>query len=357
MASAPLPTAPPRSMSIIRIRIQCRIYIKAEDRTGYFGPNYDDKCGAAFPISPSPRLRTSPMAATSPLGAISAEVTALNDYAAVRYTNIAFLMFMVFDHAITFETEVTRIWTLQWRLPKVLFLINRYVIPPMLIFDGVVPTLYNLPESLCTFVAKWTSWPTIISLGTVEIILMVRVLAICGHRKRVRNFLIVVFLCAMAAWITLSSKIMAKTTGSPGGILFPGCLFSAPKYFFAAWIPPVAFESTIILITLYYLSKYEWSHINLTLRVLARDSMLYFLIMFSVLIANLFIAKFGRDFLGSLLIAPSSVIACVAAARMMMNIREVADADVVLQPRSVQSNLPAIEFSTPASTTMGDGEV
>ncbi|KAJ7208086.1 hypothetical protein B0H12DRAFT_432233 [Mycena haematopus] len=76
-------------------------------------------------------LQRSPMSATSPLGAISAEVTALEDYAAVRYTNIAFLMFMVFDHVITFDTEVSRIWTLKWRLPKVLFLINRYVQPSL----------------------------------------------------------------------------------------------------------------------------------------------------------------------------------------------------------------------------------
>ncbi|KAF8177304.1 hypothetical protein K438DRAFT_2022275, partial [Mycena galopus ATCC 62051] len=119
------------------------------------------------------------MAAISPLGAMAAEVTDLNDYAAVRYTSIAFVTFMVFDHAITFDTEVARIWTLQWQLPKVLFLINRYVVPPMLIFDSIVPTIHDVPESLCTFIGKWTSWPTIISLGTVEIILMLRVFAIC----------------------------------------------------------------------------------------------------------------------------------------------------------------------------------
>ncbi|KAJ7114666.1 hypothetical protein C8R43DRAFT_126128 [Mycena crocata] len=197
----------------------------------------------------------------SPLGGISAEVVALNDYAAVRYTNIAFLAFMIYDHAITFDTEVSRIWTLQWRLPKVLFLINRYVVPPMLMCaHAAVPAIYDLPEFFCTFIAKWTSWPTIISIGTVEIILILRVLAICGHRKIIRQFLVGSFICEMIVWITLSSVILAKTTGYPGGSLFPGCLFSAPKYFFAAWyvrwgisttelmlrffrIPAVVFES------------------------------------------------------------------------------------------------------------------
>ncbi|KAF7345743.1 hypothetical protein MVEN_01594500 [Mycena venus] len=295
------------------------------------------------------------MAATSPLGAISAEVSALNDYAAVRYTNIAFLMLMVYDYAITLDTEVTRIWTLQWRLPKVLFLINRYVVPPMLIFDGIVPTLYNLPDSLCTFVAKWTTWPTIISLATVEIILMLRVFAVCGHRQTIRTFLICLFTCDMIAWLTMSLLIMSKTIGSSGGSIFPGCLFSAPKYFYAAWIPPVVFESTIILITLYYLSAYQWSKkVNITLRILARDSMIYFFFMFSVLLTNLFIARFGRDFLGSLFIAPSSVIACVGAARMMMNISETSPREVGPPSTYLEDE---IEFRDPDfTTTLGDGD-
>ncbi|KAJ7221063.1 hypothetical protein C8J57DRAFT_1393313 [Mycena rebaudengoi] len=147
----------------------------------------------------------------------------------------------------------------------------------------------------------WTSWPTIISLGTVEVILILRVFAVCGHREAIRRFLVGLFACEMIDRVTLS---MSKTTGFPGGDLFPGCLFWAPKYFYAVWIPAVVFESTIILITLYYLGAYEGSkQVNVTLRVLARDSMIYFLIMFSVLLANLFIARFGRDFLGSLLIA------------------------------------------------------
>ncbi|KAF8177338.1 hypothetical protein K438DRAFT_2022297 [Mycena galopus ATCC 62051] len=236
------------------------------------------------------------MAAISPLGAMAAEVTDLNDYAAVRYTNIAFVTFMVFDHAITFDTEVARIWTLQWRLPKVLFLINRYV--------------------------------------------------------AIRTFLIGLFICVMIAWVALSLVIMQEKTGSPGGFLFPGCLFSAPTYFFAAWIPAVVFESTIVLITLYYLSAYEWStEINVTLRVLARDSVIYFLIIFSILVSNLFIARFGRDFLGSLLIAPSSVVACVGAARMMMNIREL---DGERGPRTTTLHRNTMEFRGARSTTVGN---
>ncbi|KAJ7190660.1 hypothetical protein GGX14DRAFT_47217 [Mycena pura] len=143
--------------------------------------------------------------------------------------------FMIYDHLITFDSEVSRIWTLRWRLPKVLFLINRYIIPPMLIFDAIIPTLFNLSENMCIFIARWTSWPTIVSLGTVECILLLRVFAISGHKKSIRYSLSAFFMCEMAAWVTLSVMIMNGTTGMPGGTFFPGCLFSAPVYFYAAW--------------------------------------------------------------------------------------------------------------------------
>ncbi|KAJ7114860.1 hypothetical protein C8R44DRAFT_984229 [Mycena epipterygia] len=298
----------------------------------------------------------------SPLGgSFAGAVTALNDYAVVRYTNVAFLTFLVYDHAITFDTEVSRIWTLPLGLPKVLFLINRYVVPPMLIFDGVVPAIYDLPESLCTFIAKWTTWPTIISLGTVELILVIRVLAISGHRKELRTFLAGLFICEMIAWITLSVLILTRTTGFPGGYIYPGCLFSAPTYFYTAWIPPVVFESILILTTLYNMGRYhyQWSkegarsrYVTSALGILARDSLIYFLFIFSVLLANLFIARFGRDFLGSLLIAPSSVIACVGAARMMMNLRELSTREDDPRTTRTDPNLNELEFRDPQSTSL-----
>ncbi|KAJ7265647.1 hypothetical protein C8J57DRAFT_1511411 [Mycena rebaudengoi] len=314
------------------------------------------------------------MAATPPLGAMSAEVSALNDYAAVRYTNIAFLMLMVYDYAITVDTEVTRIWTLQWRLPKVLFFINRYVVPPMLIFDGIVPTLYNLPDSLYD-PPSHSPIPALMhpidsaaahSLrgghhATVEIILMLRVFAVDIARRSELSLLAYVppalnqldrwVVGEMIAWITVSLLIMRTTIGFPGGSIFPGCLFSSPKYFYAAWIPPVVFESTIILITLYYLSAYQWSKkVNITAGfndLLPRP----------ILLANLFIARFGRDFLGSLFIAPSSVIACVGAARMMMNIGETSAGEGGPHSTSFE-DIEIIEFRHPYSiATQGDDDL
>ncbi|TFK61647.1 hypothetical protein BDN72DRAFT_849481, partial [Pluteus cervinus] len=221
---------------------------------------------------------------------------------------VAWSMLMVYDHFITFDLEVERIWTLPWRLPKYLFLINRYIVPPTL---------------FCAFVAKWTTWPTILSLGTVELMLILRVVALCRLSFLIGPFQSgsSVVLAELVAFMTLWVFIMKGTTGSPGGDLYGGCLYAAPSFFWLGWLPPVCFESVIIVLTIRKVLKFK-AQTPPALNVLARDSLIYFLSMFSILLANLLIARFGRGFLGALLLVPSSVVACVGAARMTMNIRE-----------------------------------
>ncbi|KAF5376284.1 hypothetical protein D9615_008518 [Tricholomella constricta] len=279
----------------------------------------------------------------------------LEGYIAVRYTNVAFLMLLVYDHIITFDDEVSKIWTLPWRLPKVLFLVNRYIIPPMLLslrrIDTVDPAgkpnvrpLENWRVTFdaffprCVFIAKWTTWPTILSIGTVDIILILRDLHVQdGQPKKLTRFLVGLFVVTLAAWLGIAMTVMAKTSSMPGGELFTGCLFSAPSYFYSAWIPPVCFEIVIIALTVYKVMKYET--MSPTLRVLARDSIVYFAFIFFILLANLFIARYGRGFLGALMIVPCSVVACIAAARMTMNIR-----DSTMKKCPEGSELPTIDF-------------
>lgn len=192
----------------------------------------------------------------------------------------------------------------------------------MLLFNGLTPSL-KLGPSICNFIIKWTSWPTILSLGAVDIMLVIRVLAIYGYKKKIIWLLSTLYAVTLIPWITLAILLLTKTTSTPSeGTLFTGCLDSAPSYFFAAWIPPAFFESVLIYLTLYQTFQYE--KVNPTLRVVARDSIIYFVIIFAMLLANIFIARFGKGFLGALLIVPCSVTACIAVARMTMNMRTIA---------------------------------
>ncbi|KIM73039.1 hypothetical protein PILCRDRAFT_734028 [Piloderma croceum F 1598] len=59
--------------------------------------------------------------------------TIFSEALATNYMNAGFLMLLLYDHVITLDKEVDWIWTLQWRLPKVIFIVNRYAITPLLV--------------------------------------------------------------------------------------------------------------------------------------------------------------------------------------------------------------------------------
>ncbi|KAH0589735.1 hypothetical protein H2248_005456 [Termitomyces sp. 'cryptogamus'] len=138
----------------------------------------------------------------------------------------------------------------------------------------------------------------------------------------------------LGAWIVLCILIMNKTSSIPGDEILTGCLFQIPKYSYAVWIPPVIFETIIIALTVYGVIRVNER--TPTLTILARDSIIFFVIISVILLSNLFLARYGKEFIRSLLILPCSVVTCIAAARMTLNIRESITIARELQSRAIE---------------------
>jgi hypothetical protein len=198
----------------------------------------------------------------------------------------------------------------------------------MLLFNALYPSIYNLPADVCVFVSKWTTWPTLLSLATVQLLLILRVYCICNRSKRIATFLGTLFILSIIGFTIISIFVLRWTTAGSAPPLFPGCSFIAPNYIWTTWIPPVLFESVIVVVTVYNVMQYKQSFRRRRrtpdiLYVPARDSLIYFIIMFSALVGNLLLYRFQTGYFAALLLTPSCVIACVAASRMTMNLREV----------------------------------
>jgi len=74
-----------------------------------------------------------------------------------------------------------------------------------------------------------------------------------------------------------------------------------------------------ILLTLALVKAFAFrGNFNPTIRLLARDSVLYFVLMFACLVVNL---AAGLPGLNIPVVIPAEWIACIAVSRMMMNIR------------------------------------
>lgn len=71
-----------------------------------------------------------------------------------KYCDMGLLALLLYDYLLTLDMEVSRIWTLRWGVPKILFFSNRYVVPVFVFIDVVSQAMPNLSPGLCK-VKKW----------------------------------------------------------------------------------------------------------------------------------------------------------------------------------------------------------
>jgi len=258
---------------------------------------------------------------------------------------LAFMTIMVYDHLITFDIEVERIWSLKWRLPKFLFLINRYVAPSLIIMTGFANSIFPVLFSFCNFLMHFKHWTMILALGTSGLILLIRVAALYGHSEIMLRFLVGLFVCQMVTVIVITCIIIKETTPILVYEFFPGCYAIAPDNSYSFYIPFVIFDGILLILSTFKVFAYFRQELNPTVRLLARDSIVYFVIMFAAILADVIIITLGASLIISI---PPESIACIAVSRMMLNIRGLVFDD----PHGTAGvNLTTLQFDAPKVVT------
>ncbi|QRW14825.1 dephospho-CoA kinase [Ceratobasidium sp. AG-Ba] len=74
-------------------------------------------------------------------------VTAGGHLFASRYLTLAGFVLLIYDHIITLGSEIDFVWPAKRSAVKILFLINRYVVPVFIAFDFA-------------FLTGWVPWLT-----------------------------------------------------------------------------------------------------------------------------------------------------------------------------------------------------
>jgi len=112
----------------------------------------------------------------------------------VNWLAVAFLTLLLYDHLITLDKEVEWIWTLRWRLPKVIFIVNRYIISSLILLYGISSFMFPVTLPFCRFFGQLYLYLPVLNFGTAELLIIVRVCALYGHSKLVTRSLGVCFL-------------------------------------------------------------------------------------------------------------------------------------------------------------------
>jgi len=201
-----------------------------------------------------------------------------------------------------------------------LFILNRYICPPFLFIEGFSSVRFDTGVKMCQ-AKRYTNFPTFVFIMTVELMLILRVLALYGHSKKMARLLLSAYAFQFVVWSVIGIVIMRQTRGIPGGHLFSGCLYQGPKYNFIGWLPGLLFEVLLIGLTIHKCLKFRLGEFPPSIQVLVRDSVIYFVVITAILTFNTFYTIFGERLLGPSLVLPSGVVTSIAAARLTMNIR------------------------------------
>ncbi|KZT37677.1 hypothetical protein SISSUDRAFT_826443 [Sistotremastrum suecicum HHB10207 ss-3] len=215
-------------------------------------------------------------------------------------------------------------WITKWSIPKVLFVLNRYLASPMLIFNAIAASLRFLSAPFCVFYLRWLTWTIWTQQTVVEAILLCRLWALYQGNKRTMIPLIVLYATGVVAVLVLTLiDYIGESVTIVDAQGLPGCYAaSVPKIIAGYWITPVIIEFVMFIMTI--IKTFRWiswgGGAPPTLILLARDSAIYFAVILVLLLANLFVFEFGPPFLSSLMITPSNTAGCIAGSRMLLNI-------------------------------------
>ncbi|KAF4609418.1 hypothetical protein D9613_012920 [Agrocybe pediades] len=169
---------------------------------------------------------------------------------------------------ITFGDEIELIWKGKWTPVTILFVLNRYYLLALVLFNSYV--LYNngvtdeynddfgtdrlLPLLCrCTRYYQWEGWTELAVCMLSQGILQIRTYALYLLNKKVLAILLAMYSAALfsSAYILVQCLKLIKVTATP----IPGGTFCVPtsrvQGFYAFWIPLFIFDCFLCALTIY----------------------------------------------------------------------------------------------------------
>ncbi|KJA22140.1 hypothetical protein HYPSUDRAFT_666394 [Hypholoma sublateritium FD-334 SS-4] len=266
---------------------------------------------------------------------------------AVNLVAASCLTILLYDHAITLDEEIDKMWPTRLSFAKFLFFMNRYFVEAILLFNCISASRPYESEKVCVFYLRWLTIASTISTSVVQGILVLRVWALHRHNKLI---IYIAFFFYFGGIAVLAGLVIKDYVGEDVfsmcslGVLgavactlltwlgtvnrdlasLPGCYAtSVPSIIAGFWIGPLIVET--VMFVLVVSRAYTWWTDGMDLPkifvLLARDSALYFLIVFSFLLANFLLFQLGPPFLSSLLVTPSTTAGCILGSHMILNLR------------------------------------
>jgi len=244
-----------------------------------------------------------------------------------RNAYLACAALIVYEYFLQLDAEVQYFWKQKWSVAKFLFIWNRYYSLAYNVSNAIVFMQPNPSFELCSNFFHWQDTGASLQVVTTHVILELRLWAMYGNNLKFLYIFIGLTLgeiLAMGLVFGLpNQKLLGTNEPYPGVfICADGDPTDGTHWVVYYWISIVIVEFTLLVLALFK----GWQHRasqggSALMRELTQDSMIYFIVIFWIYIANTvlwFINRFTLDELGT---AFAFVVSSIFANRLLISIR------------------------------------
>lgn len=249
------------------------------------------------------------------------EVIALvHDILLVRYATVVTLALLVYDYALTFDEEKRLVWPTRLSLPKVLFLLNRY-----LPFAGSVGLIYVVvldpfrANNMCR--AGFLAFASILFVNYViaELILYVRTYAIFGCTRPMLALIVVTLSVIYGAGIHYTARFFSSVSVVNLPLQPSGCILTfSDQIEWVSFIALICSETFAVSLLVFKAFRISQSTI---MRMMIRDGVAYYIFILCTSIANLIVLRVTSPALCNLLLSTQAALHSIFCSRLLLSIR------------------------------------
>ncbi|KAJ7131936.1 hypothetical protein C8R46DRAFT_1362562 [Mycena filopes] len=268
----------------------------------------------------------------------------VKDAKTTSYFAVAALTFLLYDHILSFDKEMTFIWRRSKSLASYIYIwvgISRLFVTVLNLVQNryftLIITCINTSvflremktDEVCGAYTQFLGASATFIVASVDAILLLRVWILFGKSRRLIYFLVPLMTAELGAMFFLAAYTIKQANHYAHiGPVLSGCYsLTVPKFFTLYPVPSLVVTSTMFVMTVHNcrarLGTFRTRNGMPLVNLFLRDGIYWFLAVVAVNPPQIVLWAAARPTLTDLLIVPSIVVYSIIGSRVLLNIMEI----------------------------------
>ncbi|KAF8487786.1 hypothetical protein JB92DRAFT_3020308 [Gautieria morchelliformis] len=252
-------------------------------------------------------------------------IEALKSVTPTKYSTVASLALLVYDHAITFNAEVVNVWNRPGgSFGKILFIWTRYFGLSSLIIEVTISFYGSLSDKVCNGFFWWEAISMTVLNVSVQVILMARVYAVYNNNKRLLCGVAGVCLVTLVVIGVIWALYLPPGRGLPPIAGLTGCYAPTTSPLFGLCFLQSGVTEIVLCSCMLYKAWiiYKYNDSPPLLKLIVQDSILYFASIFAALFTNILVVFIAPRGLVQIALVWEYAVPCAMGSRLLLSMFE-----------------------------------